>query len=469
MRVIRDLGALLRTSGFRRLFTVRVVSQAGDGVFQVGLATLFFFSPERMTTAGGVAGAFAVLLLPFTVVGPFAGPLLDRWRRRQVLLVANLVRMVLTGALAAVIATAGVNLAVYGLALVILGVNRFLLSALSAGQPLVVPGPLLLTANSLTPTLGAVAAVTGAAVGFVAGRLLPAGAARDGGTLAAAAVVFGVAAALALRLGADQLGPERAGRLPAPGARWRALGADLRVAVLATGADLAAAARYLVARRTPGAAIGVMGAQRFVYGVNFLALILLSRNLLSDPADADAGLRTFGLLLAVSFVGNGLAVLVTPVAHIDPARWVTGCLGVGALSQAALATGPSWPVVVASAVLLGVSIQGTKIAVDTIVQRDTHDVFRGRAFALYDVTFNAAFVAAAALSALVLPDTGWAAPTFVGLAVGYAVLAVAYGRVRREPDHSVGPAGPTGRADPTDDADRQHRAPRPPGRGGPAR
>ncbi len=426
MRVIRELGALLRTSGFRRLFTVRVVSQAGDGVFQVGLATLFFFSPERMTTAGGVAGAFAVLLLPFTVVGPFAGPLLDRWRRRQVLLVANLVRMVLTAVLAVVIATTGVNVAVYVLSLVILGVNRFLLSALSAGQPRVVPTPLLLTANSLTPTLGAVAAVTGAAVGFVVGRLLPAGAVRNGWTLAAAAVIFGVAALLALRLGADQLGPDRDDERHA---RWGALVADVR----ATGADLAAAARYLVARRTPGAAIGVIGAQRFVYGVNFLALILLSRNFLSDPADADAGLRAFSVLLAVSFVGNGLSVLVTPLVHADPARWIAVCLGAGALSQALLATGPRWPVVIASAVLLGASVQGTKIAVDTIVQRDTHDLFRGRAFALYDVTFNAAFVGAAAFAALVLPDTGWAAPTFVVLAGGYLALAAAYTRVRREP------------------------------------
>ncbi len=446
--MIKDLGALLRTSGFRRLFTVRVVSQAGDGVFQVGLATLFFFSPERMTTAGGVAGAFAVLLLPFTVVGPFAGPLLDRWRRRQVLLVANLVRMVLTGVLAVVIATAGVNLTVYVLSLVILGVNRFLLSALSAGQPRVVPAPLLLTANSLTPTLGAVASVTGAAVGFVAGRLLPAGSVRNGWTLAAAAVIFGLAAVLALRLGADQLGPERADERPAG---WPALAADLR----ATGTDLVAAARYLVARRTPGAAIGVIGAQRFVYGVNFLALVLLSRNLLADPADADAGLRTFGLLLAVSFVGNGLAVLVTPVVHVDPARWITLCLGLGAGSQVLLATGPSWPTVAASAVLLGASVQGTKIAVDTIVQRDTHDVFRGRAFALYDVTYNVTFVGAAGLATLVLPDTGWAAVAFAALAVGYVAVAVAYSRVGRLPVempegfHSVPPTTP--RADTASD------------------
>ena len=96
-RMDRDaLRELAGRRGFRRLLAVRLVSQCGDGVFQVGLATLFFFAPERLATASDVAAAFAVLLLPFTVVGPWAGVLLDRWRRRGVLLVGNAVRVVLT-------------------------------------------------------------------------------------------------------------------------------------------------------------------------------------------------------------------------------------------------------------------------------------------------------------------------------------------------------------------------------------
>ena len=83
MHVIAELRRLLSLRDFRRLFAVRLTSQAGDGMFQIGLATLFFFSPESAGTATGVATAFAVLLLPFTVVGPWAGVLLDRWRRRR--------------------------------------------------------------------------------------------------------------------------------------------------------------------------------------------------------------------------------------------------------------------------------------------------------------------------------------------------------------------------------------------------
>ncbi len=67
-----------------------------------------------------------------------------------------------------------------------------------------------------------------------------------------------------------------------------------------------------------------------------------------------------------------------------------------AASQLLLVTTPSRAVVFTGATLLGLAAQGTKIAVDTIVQRDTDDEFRGRAFAFYDVLYNAAFVGAAA-------------------------------------------------------------------------
>ena len=61
---------------------------------------------------------------------------------------------------------------------------------------------------------------------------------------------------------------------------------------------------------------------------------------------------------------------------------------------------------------------------DTIVQRDTDDEFRGRAFAFYDVLYNAAFVGAAALAAFTLPDTGWSRGVFAVLAVAYCVAAL---------------------------------------------
>ncbi|MBC7291061.1 MAG: MFS transporter [Actinotalea sp.] len=432
--MLGDLRTVAVHPGFRRLFAVRIVSQAGDGMFQVGLAALFFFQPERLATAADVAAAFAVLLLPFTIVGPWAGVLLDRWRRRQVLLVGNAIRVVLTLVLAALLLTVGVGPAVYVVALLTLSINRFLLAALSAGLPRVVPRDQLLMANAITPTLGAAAAGVGAALGFV-GRFAPTGAAGDAVTLVGAAVLFAAASALALRLRPDQLGPTHRAGADELWARLREVGRGLRQGT-----------RYLTRRRTPAMALGVMATHRFIYGVTFIAAVLISRNLLVDPLDADAGLAMFATVLASTTIGFGLAVVVTPLAHerMTPATWIVVCLGLGAASQLLLATSYVLPVVLISGGLLGLAAQGAKIAVDTIVQRDTHDDYRGRAFALYDVLYNAAFVGAAALAAVVLPDTGWSPAAFVGLAVAYLVAAVLY---------RLGPARPVHLEDVPDPAD----------------
>ena len=111
--------------------------------------------------------------------------------------------------------------------------------------------------------------------------------------------------------------------------------------------------------------------------------------------------------------------------------WIVLCLVLAAASQLLLATTPSRAVVLTAALLLGLAAQGAKIAVDTIVQRDTDDIYRGRAFALYDVLYNAAFVGAAALGALTLPDTGYSQGLFLVLAVGYGVGALVFGLASR--------------------------------------
>lgn len=415
--MVSDLKQLWPLADFRRLLSVRLVSQCADGLFQAGLATLFFFSPENATTATGVAAAFAVLLLPFTVVGPWAGVLLDRWRRRQVLLVGNLVRTGLTLVVALLMATVGVGPAVYVLALVTLSVNRFLLSALSASLPRVVAGDLLLTANSITPTLGTVSAGVGAGTGLLLGLVLPEGGARDVASLVIAAALMASASLVATRLGRDLLGPDA-----------RAERAEVRRALGVLARGLVDGARYLVRRGTPGRALGVMAVHRFLYGAVFIASILISRNLLADPADARAGLVMFTTVAGVTGVGFALAVVVTPVVSplIGPHRWIAVCLLMAAATQALLAVTVALPAVLAGSLVLGLAAQGAKIAVDTIVQRDTADAYRGRAFALYDVLYNAAFVGAAALAAVALPDTGWSPVVFAGLAVAYVAAALVY-------------------------------------------
>lgn len=161
MPVVRDLRVLLRLRDFRNLLAVRLLSQAADGVYQVALATYVVFSPEKQTSPAAIASAMAVLLLPYSAIGPFAGVLLDRWRRRQVFLYGNLLRAFLACVTGMLIVAQVPDWLFYASALSVTAVNRFVLSGLAASLPHVVGPDQLVTANALSPTAGTLAAVAG--------------------------------------------------------------------------------------------------------------------------------------------------------------------------------------------------------------------------------------------------------------------------------------------------------------------
>ena len=72
-----------------------------------------------------------------------------------------------------------------------------------------------------------------------------------------------------------------------------------------------------------------------------------------------------------------------------------------------------------------------KIATDTVVQSSVDDAYRGRVFALYDMLFNIAFVGAAGLAALMLPQDGRSPALVTTVAALYALVASALFHVKR--------------------------------------
>ena len=117
------------------MFGTRLAGQTADGVFQVGLAGFVLFSPERQAGAVQVAGALAVVLVPFSLIGPFTGVFIDRWRRQRLLLVTNLLRALAVLGVAALVAAGVTGPALYAAALVVFSLSRFVLAALSASLP----------------------------------------------------------------------------------------------------------------------------------------------------------------------------------------------------------------------------------------------------------------------------------------------------------------------------------------------
>lgn len=424
----------LRRPDFLRLYATRLASQTADGVFTASLAGAVVFSPQRGADAAAVAGGFVVLLLPYSVVGPFAGVLLDRWRRQRVLVVAAVLRAALVGLTAALLlARGGADPAFYAAALAVVSVNRFTLAALSAALPHVVTTAELVPANSLSTTSGTVVALLGGGLGVALRAAYGGTDAASAGVALAAGAGYLIAAGLAARIGADLLGPQHpdAGRLGA--------------ALLRVVRGMLAGARHVAERRRAGLALLAIGGHRFAYGVSTISVVLLYRNYFTDQGVLQAGLPGLAQVFAAGLLGVLTAAVVTPraTARVGTSAWVVTVFLAAAGTELALGLPFTQASVLAAAYLLGVVAQASKICVDTIVQREVDDAFRGRVFALYDTLFNVAFVAAAITGAFVLPPDGKSAAVVVGVALGYAAVAAGYGAgVRRVAAPSRSPSSP---------------------------
>ncbi|MFI7708108.1 MFS transporter [Nonomuraea sp. NPDC049480] len=422
MSFVADLRVVLRGRDFRRLFGTRLVSQFSDGIFQFGVAGFAFFSPESQTTALQVAAGLAVLLLPYSILGPFVGVFIDRWSRRQILVVAPIVRGALLLVAAGLVAADVPDAVFYGAALGVLGVNRFFLAALGASLPHVVPAERLMAANAVTPTSGTVVTFIGVGVAVLLRKVFGSDDFGVALLLITSGVVFGLSSLVARTMDRRLLGPTYDPKRP-----------QARQALRNVVVGLVDGAKHLVSHRVAAATMGAMGAHRFFYGMATALGIILYRYYFYN-GDADAALGGVTLVVATSGVGYFLAVIITPYAteRFTIERWVPMALsGAGVLTAALVLPFQEWGLPVAGFVL-GVAGQSVKICADTTVQRDVEDIYLGRAFSIYDMLFNGMYVLAAALSAAILPANGKSYLAVVIVSLGYPAAALGYRLITRQ-------------------------------------
>ncbi|PZT80448.1 MULTISPECIES: MFS transporter [unclassified Streptomyces] len=410
MPVVHDLRILLRLRDFRRLLAVRVLSQSADGVYQVALAAHVVFAPEKQTSAAAIASAMAVLLLPYSLIGPFAGVLLDRWPRRKVFVYGNLLRSALACCTALLLTGAAPLWLFYASALCVTAVNRFVLAGLSAVLPRVVPREQLVLANSLSPTAGTLAATAGGGLAFVVRVVL---ADSDTAVVLLGAVLYLASALAALSLAARLLGPDRAAP-PVP----------LRAALATAAGGLLDGLRHVMQHRSASRVLAAMTVIRFCYGALTVMVLMLCRYAWTDSD--DDGLALLGAAVLASGAGFFAAAVLTPwaAARFGRLRWMVVCAATAAVLVPALGLWFAPVPMLVAAFVLGLVTQGAKIATDTVVQTAVDDAYRGRAFSFYDVLFNVAFVAAAAAAALMLPPDGRSAALLGSVAVLYAGSAL---------------------------------------------
>jgi MFS family permease len=403
---------LLAVAGFRKLLLLRFAMQWGDGLFQAGLAGAVLFNPQRAPNALAIAAGFAALLLPYSLVGPFAGALLDRWDRRRVLVVANVLRGIgILGAAGAVAAgVAGVPL--FTLSLLVMGISRFAGAGLSASLPRVVPADRIVAANSLSVTTGAMVAVAGGACAI--GLRAVMGRADIGSAWTTSVAVLGsiLGAVLATRFARGSLGPENVDESPST---VRALAAGL-------GAGARAAARTPPVR----AGLAALLAHRAAFGISLLLTVLLMRYSFAPLGPLRVGLPGLGQLAFMAGAGIVLAGVVTPrlVLRFGRRRVTTGALLVAAAAQAGLGLPMVLPTVLLGAFVITAAGQVIKLSVDAAIQHDVGDESRGRVFALYDMLFNVTQVVAVSFAAALTPLDGHSAALQV-VAIAVYLLGVA--------------------------------------------
>jgi MFS family permease len=416
---IGDLRTVLAGQGFRRLYATRLISQTGDGIYTAGLGTYVFFNATSFPNPAAAAISFAVLYLPYSLIGPFAGVFIDRWSRRQILFWSALARAGFVALGAIFIASNALGLPVWLAALIVLGVNRFFLSALSAALPHVVGANELVMANSVGPTSGTVVAFIGGITGTGVHLATGGGPVGSAITLCAAGMCYVAASLSARRMPRTSLGPT-----PSEEAGQASVSAELEN----VAAGLVSGLRHVWERRPARAALIATTAHRFLYGILLLMSILLYRNYFFPGADGDTALAHFLPVIISSAIGYGAAAWLTPVAtnRMSNAAWVTSMLALGGIVTGTLGLTFAQPEYVAIGFMLGVVAQGITISTTTILQQDTTDEFRGRVFSVNDMLYNASFVVGAAACAGFLPASGHSPAMLIIAAVGYLAAAAGY-------------------------------------------
>lgn len=407
---MQEFFALIFHIRLRKLLVVRWTGQLTDGIFQSALASFVLFSPERQASATAAALGFAIVLTPYSIVGPFVGTILDRIPRQRAIFVANTLRSFDLVLIAALIFSGNTGLFLTLLILFAFGVNRLLLAGLSAGLPLMIDRPSLIKANALAVTGGSLAVVIGGAIGIAIRRTLDSfGNANhsDGALLLIAVIGYLLATFFSSRIEKLELGP-------------------LPQEVRTPNGFAEFIAGYKMLQSHNDALRGILATSIQRGGLTALTIIglLLERNTFNDPTNTGAGLAGVSRAIACAGIGLVIGALVAPIGveKIGRHNWIRFMVLTSAITPALVGIYHTPWSLFAAAFLVAASGQSMKVTNDALIQTKIVDDFRGRVFAFYDMTVNVAIVICALLASLITPNSGIA--PVVGISISSVYLFV---------------------------------------------
>ncbi|MEO1631580.1 MAG: MFS transporter [Bacteroidota bacterium] len=352
---------LLRTNrNVRWLWAGAVVSLFGDWFNTLALYRVV----QDLSSEGSVLGdgyvalalVFVVKLLPLALAAPLAGVLVDRFNRRTVMIVSDVLRaLIVLGFL--LVREPGDLWLLYVLAAAQIMVSALFLPAKTAALPNITTDRELLTANALLSATWSIMLAFGAAVGGAAVEFLS----TDTVFLFDAATYL-VSAAFITRT----VIPQDRDDVPP--------GNPVKVAV----AKVTEGWRHLY--RHPR--IGRIALAKATWGVGggalMLALVLIGGQLV--PGKPDLGT---GLAYAARGLGTGIGPILARALFRDRSVWpavLGACVIVCGLGYTAIGL-LEWTLVVLVFVLVAHAASGANwVLATTLLQERTEDRFRGRVF-----------------------------------------------------------------------------------------
>ena len=430
----RGLQAVIRLEDFRRLWIGQIFSQLADKfyiVLMVFLIAQYWVSsdPQSNGTLAEVAsairmdiesragritllatGVYVANTVPAILLGMLAGVWADRWPKRRVMVASNAMRalLVLFAPVCLLPGPLFLGLSWGYWALLLMTflesvLTQFFAPAEQAAIPLLVPGELLLAANSLYQATSMAATIVGFALGEPILRLLNqtfSALGLQGGEFLLLPFCYGMAA---LSLSTIRL--KEAQRERAPIGLWTEVNEGLQV--LVKRPSVRRAMRNLVLLYSLLAAM-------YVLAISLAGSI--------EPL----GPTGFGSLLAMSGLGMAIGAILTAQLGHRIKRHHLGSTGLAGITFCLVMLGQLQGrllITLSLCMVLGIGAAFVAIPAQTTIQEDTPETERGRVFGLQNNLINIALSLPLVLAGTLVSSVGLE-PVLILLAVLAALAAV---------------------------------------------
>lgn len=368
---MRKYLAVLKNPNFALLWAGQGVSDIGS---QINFIALTLLVVDLTGDVMPVSLLFIALTVPSVLLGPWAGVLVDRWNKKAVIILSDVIR----GGLAIAMAFAP-NLGwIYVLAMAQAAVTTFFSPAIRTVIPRLVAKEQLLTANALASATNYISRLAGPALGGLVAGLFG---------VQMAFVANGVSFLVSALSECWIKVPQGAGESSVgPG-----LGRDFREGV-----------RYILGNRAVKfviifffvAMLPPMG------GLNILQVVLLREVFAYSET-------SYGLLM--TFYGVGLLVGAAIIGRFEnrsELRLMVGGMGLYGLAYLTLIFGRTFVLAAATLITIGLFATVVNVSYTTFLQKAVADEMRGRIFSIDIAASNAAWLISVAITGLLADAFG---------------------------------------------------------------